>query len=74
MKRLFIAAAMVSLLALAAFAQTPTPPARTAAANPAAGATGGGGSGVGGGRTRGRRWGLRKGGQCQQAHHCGGNK
>ena len=42
MKRLFIATAMVSLFAWAAFAQTPTPPARTAAANPAAAATTGG--------------------------------
>jgi Skp family chaperone for outer membrane proteins len=42
MKRLFIAAALVSLFAWAAFAQTPTPPSRTAAANPApAAATGG---------------------------------
>jgi len=45
MKRLFIAVAMVGLLALAAFAQTPTPPSRTAAANPAsAAATGGTGA------------------------------
>ena len=43
MKRLFIAVAMVSLLSMAAFAQTPTPP-RTAAANPAAAPTGGTGA------------------------------
>jgi Skp family chaperone for outer membrane proteins len=42
MKRLLIAVAMVSLLALAAFAQTPTPPARTAATNPAPAASTGG--------------------------------
>src|SRR6185295_8103430 len=45
MKRLFTVVAMVSLLALAAFAQTPTPPARTAAANPAAAAGGTGAEG-----------------------------
>ena len=45
MKRLFIAAAMVSLLTVAALAQTPTPPSRTAAANPApTAATGGTGA------------------------------
>ncbi len=44
MKRLFIAIAMVSLLSMAAFAQTPTPPSRTAAANPAPAATGGTGA------------------------------
>lgn len=45
MKRLFIATAMVSLLTVAALAQTPTPPSRTAAANPApTAATGGTGA------------------------------
>jgi Skp family chaperone for outer membrane proteins len=45
MKRLFVATAMVSLLTVAALAQTPTPPSRTAAANPAsAAATGGTGA------------------------------
>jgi outer membrane protein len=45
MNRLFFAVALLGALALATFAQTPTPPSRTAAANPApAAATGGTGA------------------------------
>ena len=46
MKRLLIALAVVALSALATFAQTPTPPARTTAANPAPTAAATGGTGA----------------------------